>query len=776
MHKFIVKKFDYLIPLLIVAFSIFVAYHNVGTGIINYVDHNYPFDFYKLFNNQIYTWNDNIYLGFNQSLSLLLNLSYTGLFALIQKVIPDYITLNRLEYALAIFCNFYFIYLFITSIFSEKLSNTKKISLLFCSSFFFTNILSAAIYYMGLSQQIFAFSFIPLALYSLRKYFVTNKRAYLFLLILSCVFISSLNFPYGFLAVAAVVLIILFFNDITPRIKIKAASFFIITFALLNAYWIVPFVYSTFISPPYNFFKIVGSENNAAVFSDYLKLTSSRYSLDQLFKLAPNFDLIKIQNTDNSLFVNYFASNYIIVLSYLVIILVFGYSIFVKKTKNKIVLNKLAMLACFLFFIFLSKGQREPFGSWYFLLVDKTIFFKMFRDPLKWMIVPYLIFIILSANILVNAKSKIIKAFIILFFISYLFPWTYKGLMENLRAYDVPNYYFQLADSYRGMAGILDKRAVILDSSVGYTSYQFDTRKLKPISSNILKFISPLPIVDLFSNGGGLAVNYLNNFYSNLKKTDEDLYAFQKIGATHIYHQKDINNPSKYEYSDKYFNKTNFGMIDVYEIKEEYVLPKIFLSGTKEQAEINFFKINPVKYKIRINNLGENAYLNFLYTFDQNWGLYLNKIGQLPDGAVIVKSKITNKNKIENDDENLTISKEWATQEKFYQGDELSYLWRDGIFTESHSLLNDLFNKWTIDPKYIKQNFSKDYYKENPDGSINVELTLYFKPQSYFYLGLIISGTTLFGCLGYLSYNVCRRRKIKSYTALKADNQNEAEN
>jgi hypothetical protein len=42
--------------------------------------------------------------------------------------------------------------------------------------------------------------------------------------------------------------------------------------------------------------------------------------------------------------------------------------------------------------------------------------------------------------------------------------------------------------------------------------------------------------------------------------------------------------------------------------------------------------------------------------------------------------------------------------------------------------------------------------KKNPDGSYDINLTLYFKPQSYFYLGLIISGTTLIGCLGYLLY------------------------
>ncbi len=762
MYKFFAKKSDYLIPLVVAVFSFFVAYNNKSTGIFNHVDHKYPFDFANLFNNQIYTWNDYIYLGFNQSLSLLLNLSYTSLFTLVQKFIPDYITVNRLEYALAIFCNFYFTYLFITSIFIEKLSSKQKILILLCSSFFFTNMLGAGLYLTGGTQQVFAFSFIPLALYGLRKYSINKNHYYLFLLIPSCIFISSFNLPYGFLSILVVVLVILFFNDLASKIKIKAIFFFGVLFVSLNAYWLIPFGYSTAIAPPYNFFETVNSSSKN-VFDNYLMLTSGRYTLDQLFKLAPNFNLIKKQNNEHSPFINYYNSPYIISLSYLTVILVLGCSLYFKKQRNKSSLSKLSLVVAFLFFIFLGKGSSEPFSGLYPFLVEKTVFFKMFRDPLKWMVVAYFIFIILSADILVNVKSKIIKSIIILFFISYLFPWTYNGLMGRLRAYDVPNYYFQLVNSYKKTPGISNKRAVILDSVASYTSYQFDNENLKSVSSNILRFISPLPVVDLFSNGGGLAFNHMSVFFKNLEKTDEDLDAFQKIGATHFYHQKDISNNSSYKYTSKYFDKTTFGKLDVYEIKKEYILPKIFLSGTKEQTEVLFSKVNPTKYIIRINNLKEKTYLNFLYTFDQNWGIYPRKFSQASDCTVIQENSITDKNNIiDNYGENNTTSKECASQEKSYQGDELGYLGSQGIFSESHDLLNKLFNKWTIDPDYIKQNFPKEDYKENPDGSINIDLTLYFKPQSYFYLGLIISILTLIGCLGYLACDfIGRRRKTK---------------
>jgi len=79
-------------------------------------------------------------------------------------------------------------------------------------------------------------------------------------------------------------------------------------------------------------------------------------------------------------------------------------------------------------------------------------------------------------------------------------------------------------------------------------------------------------------------------------------------------------------------------------------------------------------------------------------------------------------------------------------------------------------NGWTIDSKYIKQNFPKEYYKENFDGSIDIELVLYFKPQKYFYLGLGISGIILLSCIGYLGWCFARSRKRKEDGIIDGEN------
>ncbi len=84
------------------------------------------------------------------------------------------------------------------------------------------------------------------------------------------------------------------------------------------------------------------------------------------------------------------------------------------------------------------------------------------------------------------------------------------------------------------------------------------------------------------------------------------------------------------------------------------------------------------------------------------------------------------------------------------------------IFDENHKIAYNYANQWTLDAEYIKQNYPKEYYKENEDGTIDVKLTLYFKPQSYFYLGLLISGLTLLSLVIYLIFDFIKTRKNKN--------------
>ena len=185
-----------------------------------------------------------------------------------------------------------------------------------------------------------------------------------------------------------------------------------------------------------------------------------------------------------------FGDSFIILLSYLAVGVTLTWHFISKRRNNNIAVNIPILILAFMVFFFLTKGLNPPFGNYYYFLVKSTTVFKMFRDPFKWLTIPLFIFAILISNILINTNYKLIKFIIIMFLVSYLFPWTYKGLMERLMAYGVPQYYFQFKEAYRHESNNSVKRAVILDSVVSYTAYKFDSNAIK-CSSNLIKLSLP---------------------------------------------------------------------------------------------------------------------------------------------------------------------------------------------------------------------------------------------------------------------------------------------
>lgn len=146
---------------------------------------------------------------------------------------------------------------------------------------------------------------------------------------------------------------------------------------------------------------------------------------------------------------------------------------------------------------------------------------------------------------------------------------------------------------------------------------------------------------------------------------------------------------------------------------------KDYLPIIYSKKNINFRYINDAKYRVYLNNFKEKINLTILINFDPNWNLYLVKNPSSDWCKPIKFYKESN-------------TTECESTQKFFEGEELSYLWKKPIFDDTHQLVFDYANGWTIDPQYIKDHYSKDYYTVNPDGSLNIELVIYYKPQSYF--------------------------------------------
>ncbi len=83
---------------------------------------------------------------------------------------------------------------------------------------------------------------------------------------------------------------------------------------------------------------------------------------------------------------------------------------------------------------------------------------------------------------------------------------------------------------------------------------------------------------------------------------------------------------------------------------------------------------------------------------------------------------------------------------------------KDQSINESHFEFKGYLNGWFIDIDKICKESSVCI--QNSDNTYDFDLVIEFWPQRWFYLGLLISGGTLLGCVGYLAYDWQKRRKL----------------
>lgn len=149
------------------------------------------------------------------------------------------------------------------------------------------------------------------------------------------------------------------------------------------------------------------------------------------------------------------------------------------------------------------------------------------------------------------------------------------------------------------------------------------------------------------------------------------------------------------------------------------------------RPHIFFQKINPTKYKIKIESAHEPFYLTFSESYYPGWQAYINTDPIQCDPIAIYENVNTTECKHES---------------KFFELKDLTRLFGETIPEENHLLVNGYANAWYIDPHKLGT-------------GENFTITLYFKPQSYYYIGLIISGLTFLGCIAYLVWDW---RKMKN--------------
>jgi hypothetical protein len=153
-----------------------------------------------------------------------------------------------------------------------------------------------------------------------------------------------------------------------------------------------------------------------------------------------------------------------------------------------------------------------------------------------------------------------------------------------------------------------------------------------------------------------------------------------------------------------------------------------------------FEQINPTRYEVT-SNATQPFFLVFSESYHPKWKAY-------------VENKPSPMNQIVANYSNVNVQE--AAQEMQFTPGDVSYLFAQPLPEDDHFLVNGYANAWYIDPSQLPK-----------DANGNINITLYFWPQSLFYLGLFISGSTLIICIGYLVHDWNRGRRKRKGESMK---------
>lgn len=156
--------------------------------------------------------------------------------------------------------------------------------------------------------------------------------------------------------------------------------------------------------------------------------------------------------------------------------------------------------------------------------------------------------------------------------------------------------------------------------------------------------------------------------------------------------------------------------------------PKVVLKMTtkkdglkiEENPRLTFSKINPTKYKVKVENASRPYFLVFSESFHDGWRAYVTDTN-INDS----KNKETTTNYLSGQ------IKEGIYKNFFFNKNTLETWNKKPIFNERHFLANGYANSWLIKPEDVGN--QKDY-----------EIIIEFYPQRIFYFGLIISLLSFF--------------------------------
>lgn len=392
--------------------------------------------------------------------------------------------------------------------------------------------------------------------------------------------------------------------------------------------------------------------------------------------------------------------------------------------------------------LFFAKAAQPPYGDIFLYFYHNVPFFSVFRTA----DVRFGFCVVLSISSLFLLISRGFYKYIILIalllIMYYQIPFFFTG--KAIRGENIKNLYYDRTvyypKEYTDLISYLNNDRSIATyllplPAVEYGNYAFDKGE-HHFGQDLLSKMVYKPFVYLSLSSGMYTRSYQELKDVVEKKRFEKLKYFpiKYLLLRHDIACTGCVNFSENELVDKYKLSFKNKTFTLFELKN--------YSAIINSSNAQFTVINPIKFRIRFQNISKTQTLYFLTSFNKDWKLYITK----PNSASFCKGK-----------------KECVKDLRYFEGEEISYLWKKPLFGESHRLAYNYANSWQINPKTIKMKYNDTYYTMNEDGSINFDMVLYYRPQSWFYVFFLFSVTSMAISSFLVLRNIRKYKKKKKH-------------
>ncbi|OGQ67286.1 MAG: hypothetical protein A3F88_03850 [Deltaproteobacteria bacterium RIFCSPLOWO2_12_FULL_42_16] len=255
---------------------------------------------------------------------------------------------------------------------------------------------------------------------------------------------------------------------------------------------------------------------------------------------------------------------------------------------------------------------------------------------------------------------------------------------------------------------------------------EVDNLYAKLNSINLVKHERSFEGIDFYSIVSPLPRIYSADEYYKIsgEYNIDTLYFLQKAGLFKIHHRPAIEFIRQKSPSSQQLNGVNSEKITESTAWQQPI-------NIHVPVDLKFRKINPTRYVVDVKGAKGSFVLVFSDSFNEGWKAYARQ-GQ---GTM---------NKEQRDEPWSALWSAWKDRENRRE-------------VTDHFVVNGYANGWIVPVEQFRVSGSE--FRVQDKNWEDFQIVLEYKPQRLFEVGVILSGTTLLGCIGYIGYGFVRRRK-----------------